>query len=218
MEVPTLDPDRLVDVFRALGDSTRLRLLGLIAERPRSATELAEAVAVGAPTVSHHLDKLARARLVTVERAGQRRIYSLNSDTLAAFSRIARPESPGAERNEEAGSEPRARIIRDFFDGDRLKQIPAQRKKRVIVLQHLLERFAPGSDYRESEVNAILKTAHEDFATLRRELIDYGFMTREGGVYRVAQSLPSRSVQVNQEITGDETAWLRQLLASTVSN
>lgn len=38
-------------------------------------------------------------------------------------------------------------------------------------------------------------------------------MTREGGVYRVAQSLPTRGMQISQEITGDETAWLRQLLA-----
>lgn len=152
MKAPALERDRLVDIFRALGEPTRLRLLGLIAERSRSASELAEAVAVGASTVSHHLDKLARARLVTVERAGQRRIYSLNAETLATFSRIARPGN--ARKGSEA--EPRAHVIRDFFDGDRLKQIPAPRKKRVTVLQYLLERFAPGRDYLESEINAIL--------------------------------------------------------------
>jgi hypothetical protein len=109
-------------------------------------------------------------------------------------------------------------VLRDFFDGERLKQIPAQRKKRVIVLQELVRRFEPSRDYSEREVSEILKRAHEDFATLRRELIDYGYMTREGGVYRVARALPQRSTQVGQEITGDESAWLRTLLARTVSH
>jgi len=93
----------------------------------------------------------------------------------------------------------------------RLKQIPAQRKKRVIVLQQLVRQFEPERAYPEKDVNTILREAHEDVATLRRELVNYGFMTREGGVYHVVLSLPERSVQINQEITGDEHAWLRSL-------
>jgi hypothetical protein len=208
--------ERLVEVFRALGDPVRLRLLGLVAERPRTGKELAEAVAVGAPTVSHHLDKLARAKLISVERAGQSRIYTLNTETLTAFARLAHNDAPALESGEVTDDErERAKVLRDFFDGDRLKQIPAQRKRRVIVLQHLVARFDPERDYTERQVSDLLKQAHEDFATLRRELIDYGFMTRAGGVYRVARDLPQRSVQVGQEITGDESAWLRRLIAST---
>jgi hypothetical protein len=213
--------DRMVEVFRALGDPVRLRLLGLIAERPRTGKELGEAVSVGAPTVSHHMEKLVRAGLVDVERAGQSRIYSLDQRTLQAFARLARPaEAPAIEAGgaTQAGDPERAKVLRDFFDGERLKQIPAQRKKRVIVLQELVRRFEPDRDYHEREVSEILKRAHEDFATLRRELIDYGYMTREGGVYRVARALPQRSTQVGQEITGDESAWLRTLLARTVSH
>jgi hypothetical protein len=215
--------NRLAEIFRALGDPVRLRLLGLIAERSRTGKELADAVSVGAPTVSHHMDRLVRSGLVAVERSGQSRIYSLNQKTLQAFASLARPNasatlSHGADSQVDAEAVERAKVIRDFFDGDRLKQIPAQRKKRVIVLQRLVSRFSPDREYPERDVNAILKTAHEDFATLRRELIDYGFMSRQGGVYRVARTLPPRGTQVGQEISGDETAWLRQLLASTVAN
>lgn len=217
MDAGTSLSDRLVDIFRALGDPVRLQLLGLIAERPRTGKELHEAVAVGAPTVSHHMDKLVRSGLVAVQKTGQSRTYSINSITLRALAQLATAAPATPTPSELSDPDPeRAKTLRDFFDGDRLKQIPAQRKKRVIVLQHLLERFEPGRDYSEREVNEILKTAHADFATLRRELIDYGFMTREGGVYRVALALPTRSVQVQQEISGDETAWLRRLLASTV--
>jgi hypothetical protein len=165
------------------------------------------------------MDKLVRAGLVSVQRHGQSRTYSLNQETLKTFAQLARggpakPE-PGELPNDDERE--RANVLRDFFDGDRLKQIPAQRKKRVIVLQHLVARFEPERDYTEREVSDLLKQAHEDFATLRRELIDYGFMTRAGGVYRVARDLPQRSPQVGQEITGDESAWLRRLLSSTAA-
>jgi hypothetical protein len=204
---------RLVDVFRALGDPVRLRLIGLIAERPRTGKELAGSVNVGAPTVSHHMDRLVRGGLVSVRRDGQSRIYSLDLESLQSLVRLATPPQASLEPGSSEDME-RAKVVRDFFDGDRLKQIPAQRKKRVIVLQHLLSRFEPGRKYTEREVSELLKAAHPDFATLRRELVDYGYMTRAGGVYRVARDLPSRSVQVQQEVIGDEAAWLRSFLAA----
>jgi hypothetical protein len=126
-----------------------------------------------------------------------------------------RPIPSGTLDNADAAE--RAKVIRDFFDGDRLKQIPAQRKKRVVVLQHLLTWFDPNRDYTEREVSQALKAAHEDFATLRRELVDYSYMTRAGGVYRVARDLPDRSVQVRQEVIGDEAEWLRRFLASATT-
>jgi hypothetical protein len=211
--------DRLVEVFKALGDPTRLRILGQVVERPRTGKELAEGLAIGPPTVSHHMAKLAAAGLVTVRRDGQSHIYALDEAALTALARLAvqRPApavESGALAGESEEAKERAKVVRDFFDGPRLKQIPAQRKKRVIVLQHLLDRFDPLREYPEKEVNALLREAHEDVATLRRELVDYGFMTRAGGVYRVARDLPSRSVHVGQEITGDEHAWLRRLLTA----
>jgi hypothetical protein len=214
--------NRLVDVFKALGDPSRLRILGAVAERPRTGKELGDLLAVGAPTVSHHVAKLVEAGLVAVKRDGQSRIYALDEAALGALTRLVAqrrdPELPGlsaGDDDEEARE--RAKAIRDFFDGPKLKQIPAQRKKRVIILQHLLARFEPQREYLEKEVNALLREAHEDVATLRRELVDYGFMMRTGGVYRVAHALPQRSVQVGQEITGDEHAWLRRLLAEATA-
>lgn len=215
--------ERMVEVFKALSDPSRLRVLGLLAERARTGKELGDLLALGAPTISHHVAKLVDAGLVTVTRDGQSRIYALNETALRTLTRLiaARHSSTGAiavsgaEEDQEARE--RAKTIRDFFDGPRLKQIPAARKKRVIVLQHLLQRFDPGRDYPEKEVNGLLREAHEDVATLRRELVDYGFMTREGGVYRVARELPERSFQVKQEITGDEHAWLRTMLTRATS-
>jgi hypothetical protein len=65
----------------------------------------------------------------------------------------------------------------------RLTSIPAQRSKRLIVLDHLVRVFEPGVRYPEREVNALLAVWHPDVAALRRYLVDEGLLTREAGVY-----------------------------------
>jgi excisionase family DNA binding protein len=77
-----------------------------------------------------------------------------------------------------------AAIRRHFFDGNRLKTIPARRSKREVILRILALRFEPDRTYREVEVNEILKSAHPDFCTLRRELVMARLLTRERGIYR----------------------------------
>jgi len=210
----------LVSVFKALADPARLRILGAIAERPLTGKDLSERLRLTAPTVSHHMAKLAAADLIRVTPDGQRRVYSLNEGALRDLTRgIASPAPDalaieGAIAEDDIETRERAKVLRDFFEGPRLKQIPAQRKKRVVVLQYLVERFEPNRPYSEREVNERLREAHEDVATLRRELVDYGFLTREAGIYRVAGALPDRSRQASQEFIGDERAWLQRLLGT----
>ena len=82
------------------------------------------------------------------------------------------------------GAAEEAAIRRHFFDGNRLKTIPARRSKREVILRILALRFEPGRSYKEAEVNEILKSAHPDFCTLRRELVMARLLTRERGIYR----------------------------------
>lgn len=203
--------DRVAHLFKALSDPARLRILGLLAERPHAGHELAEKLSLTPPTISHHMRRLTDAGLVEVTPEAQSRIYTLRAETLRDASRAISSEasnpSPVREEND---------VVRAFFDGDRLRQIPASRKKRVIVLQRLLERFVPGQDYSEREVNELLKAAHDDFATLRRELVDYGFMSRDRGIYRVASTLPERGATVAQEV-GNEDHWFAKLVADAAA-
>jgi hypothetical protein len=75
-------------------------------------------------------------------------------------------------------------ILRTFLDGEgRLITLPAKRTKRLIVLDHLAQRFEPGERYAEAEVNRRLRAVHEDVAMLRRYLVDEGFLDRAGGIY-----------------------------------
>jgi hypothetical protein len=75
-------------------------------------------------------------------------------------------------------------ILRTFIDGDgRLITLPAKRSKRLVVLDHLAQRFEPGERYPEAEVNRRLRNVHDDVAMLRRYLVDEGFLDRAGGIY-----------------------------------
>jgi hypothetical protein len=209
----------LARLLKVIADETRLRILGLLAAGPLVGKEIAAALDLSPPTVSHHMRKLVNAGIVTATPDGQMQHYALNSDLLLDVRRA--PLQPAAAAEAPPASEEdayRAKVIRNFFDGERLKSIPAQRKQRVVVLQHLLQRFDASRTYTEREVNDLLRPAHDDVASLRRELVDYGYMTRERGIYQVARSTPPRSKQVAQELTGDERRWLGTLIASAVGH
>jgi hypothetical protein len=81
------------------------------------------------------------------------------------------------------------KILATYFpqgeDGP-LTTYPGREKRRLIVLRQLAERFSPNRSYTEKEVNAILSAAYEDHVLLRRQLIDYGFLSRrpDGSEYR----------------------------------
>jgi hypothetical protein len=76
-----------------------------------------------------------------------------------------------------------AKVLADFLENGRLKAIPRQRKKREVILQHLARQFEAGRAYTEVEVNEVLERYHEDVATLRREMIGYGLLSRDGSMY-----------------------------------
>jgi hypothetical protein len=67
--------------------------------------------------------------------------------------------------------------------------------------------------YTEPEVNDVLRAVHEDFAYLRRELVNYHYLDREGGRYRTAREAPRRMPIESQEIPAWEAVWLPGFLA-----
>ena len=80
-------PPSSADVFRAISDPTRRRIVELLAEHPRTAGEIAGAFETCHSTVSEHLGILRRAKLVTYVEEGGRRIYSLTPEPLSEVTR-----------------------------------------------------------------------------------------------------------------------------------
>jgi hypothetical protein len=75
------------------------------------------------------------------------------------------------------------RVIRTFLVDGRLRAIPTRRGKRLEVLDYVVRVFEPGVRYSEKEVNVALRAFHDDYATLRRYLVDEGLLSRENNVY-----------------------------------
>ncbi|HUN35681.1 MAG TPA: DUF2087 domain-containing protein [Trebonia sp.] len=70
-----------------------------------------------------------------------------------------------------------------YMRDGRLAQIPVRQAKRRVLLDFICQSFEPGRRYTEAEVNAVLRALHDDYAALRRYLVDGDFLTRENGYY-----------------------------------
>jgi predicted transcriptional regulator len=170
--------------FKTLADASRLRMLGILASGERSVDELAALLELRPPTVSHHLARLRELGLVSMRSDGNVHFYRLDEDALRSLSRdvlsIERVASFADMVEAEAWQK---KVLRDFFDGQRLKEIPASRKKRQVILEQLANQFRAGERYTEIEVNQLLLRHHPDPATLRRELVGAGLLQREQSIY-----------------------------------
>jgi predicted transcriptional regulator len=190
----SINDEQLLTFFKALADANRLKIVGLLAQQPYSVEELAALLNLRPPTVSHHLKMLSEAGLVSARAESYYNVYQLESGALENIVKNLgiqdRLPSMAAEVDLEAYDR---KVLRDILLPDgRLKVIPAQRKKREVILRHILKEFQPGVHYTEKEVNEILVRFHDDSATLRREMISYKMMKRaEGEYWRIDGETPS---------------------------
>ena len=175
--------EELVTFFKALSDANRLKIIGLLAQQPYSVEELAVLLDLKASTVSHHLSKLSQIGLVSAKADSYYNVYELDEKVLEERSRnIFSQENLAASVADVDADAYDNKVVKDFVRKDgSLKTIPAQRKKLEAVLRYVAKAFELNKRYSEKKVNEILSQYHEDTASLRRELVGYGLMKREGG-------------------------------------
>jgi len=145
---------------------------------------LAERLGLTPATISFHLKKLADAGAVTSYRNQYYVMYSLKKEVfLARILDIIQEESDEAAIQARRDEEYRQKVIDSFFAYGKLRSIPAQRKKERIILEEIVKAFEPGRIYTEREVNIIIADFHDDFCTIRRDMIAEKLMDRENGKY-----------------------------------
>ncbi len=184
-DILTSNDEQLLTFFKALADANRLKIVGLLSQRTYSVEELAALLNLRPPTVSHHLKMMAEAGLVSARAESYYNLYQLESGALERIVKqlAVQGRLPSMASDVDMQAYDR-KVLKDILLPDgRLKVIPAQRKKREVVLRHILNEFKPGVHYPEKQVNEILSRYHADTATLRRELIAYKMMLRAGGEY-----------------------------------
>jgi hypothetical protein len=75
-------------------------------------------------------------------------------------------------------------VLKAFLNKEgKLKSIPSQKKKKLVVLEYLVSQLDYDKSYSEAQINEFIKKYHEDFCTIRREFILNGFMDRDAGYY-----------------------------------
>ena len=173
----------LVEFFKVLGEPNRLRIVGFLAQREYTVEQLAAALGVGVSTASHHLARLARAGLVSARSESYYSLYSLQTGALSGMAKeLLAQAQPARPASEQGLSDFDRKVLATFTTNDgRIKAFPMQERKFRVLLRHVLPAFSHGVRYTEKRVNEILSKYNEDTARLRRWLVDFGYMAREGG-------------------------------------
>lgn len=197
-----MDHDLLV-TLQGLTDPQRLRVIGRLAASPATEPDLARELGLSPSAVRHHLERLVDAGLVRDTGVGAAGRYVLRVDALNDVARRlaalqtgdgrgpGRPSGPGIGPAGEPFAPDVAKVLRGFFEGDRLTSIPVNGPKRAIVLTYLRDRvFTEDRPYPEKEVNQRLALFHPDVAALRRYMVDSGLLTRADGLYRLPTKPP----------------------------
>jgi hypothetical protein len=167
----------VLDALALLADERRLRVAAAVVLEGGTADDVAARAGVPKRAALNALTRLEAGGLVTRDGAQWR----FDVPHLQHLVRDARPR----QEPDEVGDVDRetAAVLRTFRRGGRLTQVPVQRSKRLVLLDHICRVFEIGVRYPEREVNAYLRVFHPDVAALRRYLVDEGFLTREKNIY-----------------------------------
>jgi predicted transcriptional regulator len=175
--------DELLFFFKALADPNRLKIIGLLAKEPLSVEQMAEMLNIHSSTVSHHLSRLTKVGLVSARAEGYYSIYQFETKALEQMAqRLLSKETVEAAAADVDLDAYDRKVLKSYLTADgRLKDFPAQQKKLEAILRYVVQEFQPGERYSEKQVNEILARFNPDTARLRRNLVEFRLMDRQGG-------------------------------------
>lgn len=183
---PRPDPARqLAEGLRALGDETRLRILGLLTRRPHYGEELAECLGLTPATISHHVKLLRGAGLVDSRREPPYVLLHLVDGAVEALTELLlQPDLAGALRLPPE-ADLSARLLRRHLDEEgRVARIPSSRRARAALLRWVASHLKSDRIYPERELRMILLKLGDDPDQLRDALLEQGWLHHSGHVYR----------------------------------
>ena len=169
-----LDP---LDLLGVLADESRLRAFAAVVLGRATTADVAERAGLREKDALKALSALQAAGLLTRTTDG----WSLVPGRLreAAIATAA----PKEYVDHGSADAQVAAVLRTFLPEGRIAHMPAARSKRLVVLDHVARVFEPGVRYAERDVNAMLGAFFDDYAALRRYLVDEGFLARDAGTY-----------------------------------
>jgi ArsR family transcriptional regulator len=179
-------------IFKCLADKSRLMIISSLMEKPMYVELLSERLGLAASTISFHLKKMEEAGIVNSVKEQYYMIYHVNKEIFSwTLTELIKGEDDDIKIQEERQEAYRDKVIQSFFIYGKLKTIPVQQKKKRIILEEIAKSFQIGTSYAEKEVNLIIAEFHDDFCTIRRDMISEKLFTRENGIYTLCDKVES---------------------------
>ncbi len=165
-------------ILGLLCEDDRLRVVAALALGAHRPPEVAARAGMDVRRAGRALARLTSAGLVEQDGNGYRLVRERFRDALDSIPRDEADPVPASGLGRQAD-----RVLATFLRDGKLWSIPANRTKRLIVLDYLAGRFELGEVFSERDVNETLREFHPDVAALRRYLVDEGFLDRRHGHY-----------------------------------
>ena len=174
----------VLQLFKCLADKSRLQIIQSLNKEDMYVEQLAERLNLSQATVSSHLKKLEEIGAVKSQREQYYVNYSLCPDVFSPriidlIQSGCNDDTSGDEREESY----RQKILSTFMLNGKILKMPAQLKKKLILIEEISKVFALETPYTEKEMNLKIADFYDDFCMVRRFFVDYGLFARENGVY-----------------------------------
>ncbi|HEX9989131.1 MAG TPA: DUF2087 domain-containing protein [Chloroflexia bacterium] len=173
----------LISLANALFDTDRLRIAAHLVAGPASRMELAEVTGLSHRELLRQVGLLQYFGLVKTEGDVRNPDYHTRYELNQEAFRAARQAMGKFRGVKPRPTDSRELTLETFMPGGKLVAFPKKNDQMVVILNKMAERFEAGKQYTEKEVNVILEDINEDYCTLRRCLVDYGYLSRSAGVY-----------------------------------
>jgi len=175
----------IIKIFKCLSDKSRLQIIRSLAKEDMYVERLAERLGLSPPTVSFHLKKLEEIGAVKSQKEQYYVMYSLCRNVFSSpIIDLILNDTTDDNAQDERDKIYRQKVISSFMEYGKLKNIPAQLKKKKIILEEICKAFEPNRSYTEKEVNLIIADFHDDFCELRRYMVDFKLLQRKDGIYK----------------------------------
>ncbi|MBV7339666.1 metalloregulator ArsR/SmtB family transcription factor [Chloroflexi bacterium TSY] len=145
----------ILDFLKLLADATRLNIIGLLAQQPRSGDELATILGIKPSTISHHVTRLQEAGLLAVNAQQYYKIYALNTQTLQRYTTLLTPEELAQRVRTEEKVDATAyatQILSRWLKGDRVQGIPRKVQHKRVVFDWIVDQFKQDQRYDDEQV------------------------------------------------------------------
>ena len=175
-------PEQILPLVKALTNAERLKVIGLLCQRPASLKEVADELHLPTREALNHLAFLEHVAVIRKLPAseGQEARYEIDSASLEQIAKSQLSSEP-RERYGLDLDKKSQQVLRTYLNADgTIRELPIRQPDKLrVLLNYLVESFTPGVDYTEKEVNLIIRRFNVDVAGLRRDLIDAGLLARE---------------------------------------